>query len=168
MQTRISTIIERKGSTVHTIGRCCTVFDAILAMDTLNVGALLVTDETRLPEHEWNPDQPIGAEQIVGVITERDYLRMVALKGRQSRTTAIEEIMVTDLLVAAPDTRVEEALSVMTHARVRHLPVFDDGHLVGIVSMGDLVKAISREQEAVLQYMQDILSGVPAIIPRFH
>ncbi|MGE0431750.1 MAG: CBS domain-containing protein [Planctomycetota bacterium] len=167
MQTLVSSIISRKGADVYTIGSRGTVFDAIVAMDCLNIGALVVTDDDHaIPRADRKADAPYSAEQVIGIFTERDYLRKVALVGLP-RETPVADVMTTDLLIASTHTRVEEAMSLMTTARVRHLPVFEDGLMVGIISIGDLVKAISREQEAVVKYLQDVLTGIPAIMPRF-
>ena len=116
MQHRLSTILDEKSHDVLQIDGDATVFEAITAMVEANVGALLVTDK--------------GA--IVGIITERDYLRRVTLQGRTDKETAVREIMSSPLVVATPDTTVEECMAMMTDRRIRHIPVVHEGEVVGV------------------------------------
>ncbi len=143
MGARVSDLIAVKGSRVVSIGPDATVFEAIRTMVDHNVGALLVMAEDR----------------IVGIITERDYLRRVALEGRSSRTTAVREIMTRDVVVVTPDRDLEEAMAVMTERRVRHLPVLDGGRLAGVISIGDVVKHLSAARQAEIQYLRDYIDG---------
>lgn len=143
MGTRVSDLIAVKGSRVVSIGPDATVFEAIRTMVDHNVGALLVLEGAR----------------IVGIITERDYLRRVALEGRSSRTTAVREIMTRDVVVITPDRDLEEAMAVMTDRRVRHLPVLEGGRLAGILSIGDVVKHLSAARKAEIQYLNDYILG---------
>jgi CBS domain-containing protein len=108
-----------------------------------NAGCLLVTE----------------GEQIRGIITERDYLRGIALAGRTSKTTQVQEIMTSRIVVVHPGTSVEEAMAIMTDQRFRHLPVVDSGKLVGLVSIGDLVKQISQDRKFEIQYLTDYITG---------
>src|SRR5689334_14022418 len=117
-------LLAIKGRTIHTIDKSATVFEAISKMVTNNVGALVVK----------------AGSQPCGILTERDYLRKVALHGRASRTTFVEEIMSKELVCVALDTDIEGCMKLMTKNRIRHLPVFDGGTLVGVVSIGDVVK----------------------------
>lgn len=119
------------------------VFDAIQEMADKNVGALLVLEN----------------DQLVGIITERDYTRKVILKHRSSKETPVREIMDAQLECAAPGDSVDECLRIMTEKRIRHLPVMDNGELVGIVSIGDLVKWIISAQRAVVEHLESYIFG---------
>jgi CBS domain-containing protein len=142
MDTKIQSLLDRKGHEVYSIRADQTVFEAIAEMDALHVGGLIVKDGNR----------------VVGIITERDYLRKVILKGRSSKETAVDVIMTRKLVSVSPDDTVEDAMKLMTEERCRHLPVFKDGELVGIVSIGDLVKAIIAGQEFEIQVFKDYIS----------
>jgi CBS domain-containing protein len=98
-------------------------------------------------------------DKVVGIITERDYLRKVILKGRASKETAVATIMSTGLHTVAPSDTVSTALSIMTDKRCRHLPVFDSDQLVGIVSTGDLIKEIMSRQKFMIQLLKDYMSS---------
>ncbi|HWO13271.1 MAG TPA: CBS domain-containing protein, partial [Polyangiaceae bacterium] len=115
----VSQLLAIKGQVVHTIEATATVFDAIGKMVTRNVGALVVLD---------------GADPV-GVLTERDYLRKIALQGRSSRTTTVQEVMSERLICVGLDTEVEECMTLMTQKRIRHLPVIAEGRMCGIVSI---------------------------------
>jgi CBS domain-containing protein len=141
--SRVSEILAEKGGRVLTIEAGASVFEAVEEMVEANVGSLLVTDR--------------GA--IAGIVTERDYLRRVTLEGRTDRETAVGEIMSSPLVVVTPDTAVDECMAVMTDRRIRHLPVVEDGDVVGIVSIGDLVKFTSRRQSFEIQYLTDYISA---------
>ena len=142
---RVSDILRNKGRNVLQIEATETVFEAIKRMVESNVGSILVTD----------------GGQIVGIMTERDYLRKVALEGRASRETQVGEIMSSPLVYVTPQTTVEETMAVMTDRRIRHLPVVegDPEEVVGVVSIGDVVKFQSREQSFQIQYLTDYISG---------
>ena len=101
----------------------------------------------------------MNGEQVVGIITERDYLRKVILRGRSSKETDVEAIMTRNLVSITPDHTVDEAMRLMTEKRCRHLPVFKNGQLDGILSIGDLVKAIIESQEFEIQVLQDYISS---------
>jgi CBS domain-containing protein len=139
----IAHILATKGTQVHTIGPDDTVYDAVKKMVDLNSGSLLVTD----------------GNEIVGIITERDYLRKIALAGRTSKTTQVREVMTTQIVVVQPSTTLEEAMAIMTAKRIRHLPVVDRGNLGGMVSIGDLVKQISQDREVEVRYLTDYITG---------
>jgi len=133
----VSQLLVNKGPTVHTIDRMATVFDAITKMVERNVGALLVMDGLR----------------ACGILTERDYLRKVAVCGRSSRTTRVEEIMSSGLISVSPDTAIEECMDLMTRNRIRHLPVFEGSQLAGIVSIGDLVKSLAGDRLSQIEQL---------------
>jgi CBS domain-containing protein len=143
MDTKIQTLLDRKGHEVYSIQAKQTVYEAIAQMDAQNVGGLIVKD----------------CEEIVGIITERDYLRKVILRDRSSKKTSVETIMTRNLVSITPEHTVEEAMRLLTEKRCRHLPVFKDGQLDGILSIGDLVKAIITNQESEIHLLQDFISG---------
>lgn len=143
MDRPLSAILEEKSGDVLQIDGDATVFDAITKMVEANVGSLLVADEG----------------EIVGIITERDYLRRVTLQGRTEKETAVRDIMTSPLYVATPETLVDECMALMTDRRIRHVPVVDGGEVVGIVSIGDLVKFISKQQAFEIKYLTDYITG---------
>lgn len=138
----ISAILRDKGGEIHSISPNATVFDAIDNMATRNIGALLVMEGPRL----------------LGVVSERDYTRKVALKGKQSKSTPCSEIMAAAVPVTTEST-IEEAMRLMTEHRIRHLPVLEDGRVIGVVSIGDLINWIIQTQREVLNSMEDFISG---------
>lgn len=139
----VSQLLAIKGNTVHTIYRSATVFEAIDKMVAHNVGSLVVID---------------GAEPC-GMLTERDYLRKVALQGRSSRTTFVYEIMSPTLTAVDLDTDVEDCMALMTRERIRHLPVFEQGLLVGIVSIGDIVKHLASDRKLLIEQLTAYIQG---------
>ena len=143
MTRLVSSILERKGHDVHRIAPDATVFDAIGKMVQHNAGSLLVMD----------------GDRIVGILTERDYLRRVALEGRSSRTTPVREIMTLDIVYVSPRHSVEDCMAIMTERRIRHLPVLDEGRLVGIVSQGDLVKQLAADRQVEIDVLRDYIAG---------
>ena len=140
---RVSDILRGKGNEVLQIEATETVFDAIKRMVEANVGSILVTD----------------GGQIVGILTERDYLRKITLEGRTSRETQVGEIMSSPLVYVTPQTTIEECMAVMTDRRIRHLPVVEEDDVVGVVSIGDVVKYQSREQSFQIQYLTEYIGG---------
>lgn len=139
---RVKQILQGKGHDVWAIGPEASVFDAIAMMADKEVGALLVTE----------------ADKLVGVVTERDYARKVVLQGRSSKGTKIRDIMTSRIAYARPEQSVEECMSMMTEKRIRHLPVMDGDNLLGIISIGDLVKAIIEEQQQVIAHLEQYIS----------
>jgi len=139
----VKDVLEVKGTIVYDVWRSATVYQAIEKMVQCNVGALVVTDE----------GMPCG------ILTERDYLRRIALEGRTSKNTRVEEIMSPKLATVSPDTDLDECMEVMTDRRLRHLIVFDDDHIVGIVSIGDLVKWAVREREDEVRSLTNYIHG---------
>jgi CBS domain-containing protein len=120
-----------------------TVFDAIKLMSEKNIGALLV----------------MVGDKLVGIVSERDYTRKVALLGRVSRETPVSEIMTAEVISIDPSTSVETAMELITANHVRHLPVVEDGHVIGIVSIGDLVKRIISAQEVMIGQLENFVTG---------
>ena len=141
---QVSDILAAKGSTVLEIDAEATVFDAVSKMVDGNVGSLLVTQGGRL----------------VGIVTERDYLRRVAIVGRDERTTPVREVMSAPIVYTTPESSIEECMAVMTERRIRHLPVLTESReVMGVVSIGDLVKFQTREQSAQIKFLEEYISG---------
>ena len=141
--SKVSDILGDKSPKVLSIEASASVFEAVQEMVEANVGSLLVTD---------------GGD-IVGIVTERDYLRRVTLEGRTDKDTEVGEIMTAPLVVVTPDTDIDECMAIMTDRRIRHLPVVRDGDVVGVVSIGDLVKFKSRQQSFEIQYLTDYITA---------
>ena len=132
MSNQVRELLAQKGDEVTTIGPEATVLDAVRLMAERDIGSVAVVE----------------AERLVGVLTERHYARNVMLAGRRSDATAVREIMSSELFPITPDETVERCMALMTEHRIRHLPVLVDERLVGIVSIGDLVRSRLAEQEA--------------------
>lgn len=139
----VSQLLAIKGRVVHTIDKSATVFDAIGKMVSNNVGALVVMNES-VP---------------IGMLTERDYLRKIALQGRSSRTTLVKEIMSDRLFCVELDTDIEECMALMTEKRIRHLPVFAGEMLVGVVSIGDIVKHLASDRKMQIEQLTAYIQG---------
>ena len=141
----ISELLSHKGAAVWTISPDATVFDAIQMMADKNIGALLVTE----------------SDKLVGIISERDYTRKVVLKGKASKSTAVKEILSSQIIHVTPAHTVQECLRLMTDHHVRHLPVLDGEKVVGIISIGDLVNWIISAQHTTISQLQTYITGVP-------
>lgn len=141
--TTIQKLLDKKGSEILSVHPNETVFNAIKKMADNNVGSVVVVEGGRL----------------VGMFTERQYARNVILKGRASPTTPVREVMETEVVCARPGQTVEECMAVMTDQRVRHLPVLDHGELIGIVSIGDLVKSKIADQEFTIERLVEYVRG---------
>ena len=139
----VADILKAKGRDVWTVSSDSTVYDALQQMADKNVGALLV----------------IEGGQLVGVFSERDYARKVILHGKASKDTLVKEIMSTEVFWVRPDQTIAVCMELMTNKRVRHLPVLDQGRLVGVISIGDAVKAIISEQEFAIQQLEQYITG---------
>ena len=139
----IKQILDAKGYAVWFIHPQESVFAALQQMAEKEVGALVVLED----------------DAVVGIISERDYARKVALKGRSDRETAVRDIMTHDVIFVRLDQSIEECMSIVTERRIRHLPVLDNERLVGIISIGDLVKAIIAEQQFIIAQLEHYISG---------
>jgi len=137
-------ILKVKGTDVWCVDPDATVFDALQRMAEKEVGALVVTTE--------------GA-QVVGLISERDYARKVILHGRASPTTLVREIMTSHVVHTHLDQSIEECMALVTEKRIRHLPVMAEGELVGVISIGDLVKSIISDQQFIIEQLVRYISG---------
>jgi CBS domain-containing protein len=139
----ISAILGQKSRDIFSVSPEMTVHDAVAMMDEKNVGALLVME----------------GKKLVGMISERDYTRKVMLRGKKSADTKVSEIMSTKLTVTHPNEGVEECLRVMTDKRFRHLPVLEDDKVVGVISIGDLVKHVISCQSATIAHLESYIHG---------
>jgi len=139
----VEQILDAKGSDVWSITPDASVLEAIKLMAEKEVGALLV----------------MTGEKPVGIVSERDYARKVILKGRSSHETPIQDIMTTHVVCVSPDQSIEECMALMTEKRIRHLPVMDGERLRGMLSIGDLVKAVIAEQKLVIKELERYISG---------
>jgi CBS domain-containing protein len=142
----ISEILSQKGSNVWTVSPDTMVFDAIQLMADKNIGALLVTEHGKL----------------LGILSERDYTRKVALKGKSSKQTPVREIISGKVIAVSPSHTVEDCMRLMTDHRVRHLPVLSSDKIVGLVSIGDLVNWIISAQTTTIHQLQTYITGYPS------
>lgn len=142
----VKEILRTKGYDVWSTTPDATVFDALTEMAQKDVGALTVMENGRL----------------AGIISERDYARKVILQGKTSRTTLVHEIMSSPVIYVTPEQTVEECMTLLTGRRIRHLPVMENDQVVGIISIGDLVKAIITEQQFLIEQLESYINGVPA------
>ncbi len=140
---RVKEILDEKGHDVLQIEADETVFDAVKRMVEAGVGSLLVRE---------------GGE-VAGIFTERDYLRRMTLEGRDDKETPVREVMSSPLVVVTPQNTIDECMAMMTDRRIRHLPVVDDGDVVGIVSIGDIVKFKSKQQSFEIKYLTDYITA---------
>lgn len=139
----VGQLLQEKGQSVWKTAPSTPVFEALGEMAQRNVGALVVVD----------------GERIVGIFSERDYARKIILAGKSSKETPVEEIMTRKVVTVGRSTTVKECLELMTERRVRHLPVVEGDRLVGVVSIGDAVKSIIREQESLIEQLQTYITG---------
>ncbi len=140
---KVKEILELKGRNVWAIEPDASVYDAMRRMADKGIGALRV----------------IEGEQLRGIVSERDYARKVILQGRSSRTTQVSEIMTTRVAYAELDQDIEECMAIMTEKRIRHLPVIDAGRVIGVISIGDLVKSIIAEQKFIIEQLERYING---------
>ena len=145
MKTAAEILKSKPDHAVYTIAPTATVLDAVTLMARKGIGALLVMDH----------------EKIVGIVTERDYARKVILLGRASKETPVRVIMTSEVMYVRPGHTSEECMALMTENRVRHLPVMDDGKLIGLLSIGDLVKDIISEQRFTIEQLEHYIRGGP-------
>ena len=139
----VADILEAKGSHVHSVGPGETVYDALVRMNEHEVGALLVMEGPR----------------PVGIVSERDYTRKIAIQGRSSRDTPVREIMTAELFTVKPATTLAECMHIVTRHAVRHLPVLDDARVAGIISIGDLVSALLAQQAETIDRLNSFVGS---------
>lgn len=140
---KVKEILEVKGRDVWAIEPTASVYDAMRLMADKGVGALLVME----------------GDKLAGIISERDYARKVILQGRSSRTTQVAEIMTSRVAYAELNQNIEECMAVMTEKRIRHLPVIEADRVVGVISIGDLVKSIIAEQKFIIEQLERYING---------
>jgi CBS domain-containing protein len=140
---RVREILDDKGREVLKVDADASVFDAVKLMVDAGVGSVLVTEEGK----------------VAGIFTERDYLRRLTLEGRDDKGTSVRDVMSSPLVVVTPDTEIDECMAVMTDRRIRHLPVVEGGDVMGIVSIGDLVKFKSKQQSFEIRYLTDYITA---------
>lgn len=136
-------ILRNKGTKVHSVAPGQTVYEAIEEMDKLNIGALIVMEN----------------QNLKGIVSERDYRSKVILKGRTSKNTLVSDIMTTNIFYVDPCDTVESCMSVMTDKKIRHLPVMQKNDVIGIISIGDLVKAIITKQKIEISSLRQYIQG---------
>ncbi len=140
---KIQQILERKGTDIYSLRPDASVYEAIKMMADKHVGAVLV----------------LTGDVLVGILSERDYARKVILQGKASKQTPVSEIMSQPVHVITPDCTVDEAMSLMTEKRIRHLPVLEAERVTGVISIGDLVRSIIESQEATIQHLHGYITG---------
>lgn len=136
-------VLQSKGSSVVSVWPSASVLDAIKLMAEKGIGALVVLEGARL----------------AGIVTERDYARKVILKDKSSRNTPVSEIMTGNVITASPDDSVDHCMNTMTDRRIRHLPVVSGGKVVGMISIGDLVKAVIADQQEAIEQLEHYITG---------
>jgi CBS domain-containing protein len=143
MTLTVARLLSTKGHDLWSIAPDATVYDAIALMAEHGIGALLIMD----------------GEQLLGIVTERDYARKVILQDRSSRDTPVSTIMSKDIQTVRPDHSIEACMALMTEKRIRHLPVVQDGRVIGILSIGDLVKFIIADRETLIEQLEGYITG---------
>lgn len=143
MTTAADILKSKPNQAIFAIGPRASVYDALQLAADKGVGALLVMED----------------ERVIGIVTERDYARKVALLSRSYKNTAVSEIMTTAVMYVHPKQTNAECMALMTDKRIRHLPVMDEGKLLGLISIGDLVKDIISEQQFIIQQLQHYIAG---------
>jgi CBS domain-containing protein len=139
----VEKLLQIKGNQTWSLEPQATVYEALQLMSDKEVGAILVLEEGK----------------VVGIFTERDYARKLILKGKFSKDTAVRELMTQEVLYVDPHNTIDDCMVLMTNKRVRHLPVLDNGQLVGIVSLGDMVKHIISDQESTIAQLEKYITG---------
>ena len=137
-------ILQLKGHTIYTISPETSVYEALETLENKNLGALVVVEDDG---------------KLDGIFTERDYARKIILKGRSSKDTRVQDIMTDDPIFVTPDTKIEECMQLMTNKFIRHLPVLENDQLVGIISIGDLVKYIINQKDFIIQNLEHYITS---------
>ena len=139
----VKQLLQAKGRDIWSISPDASVYEALLLLADKDVGALLVLED----------------ENLKGILSERDYARKVILKGKSSRDTPVREIMTAKVFYVRPDQTIEDCMALMTDKHIRHLPVLEDNQVVGVISIGDVVKAIISEQEFIIAQLENYITG---------
>lgn len=140
---KVKDIVKSKGSAVYSVAPTVMVYEAIELMCTKNIGGLLITENGK----------------AIGIFTERDYARKLILKGKSSKDTPIKDLMTSKLITVSPEDSVEACMQLMTDKKIRHLPVIDNGALVGVISIGDVVRFLLREQQDIINHLEHYIAG---------
>ncbi len=140
----VENLLAQKNGQIWSITPDATVYEALVLMDQKNIGALLV----------------MQGDTLIGILSERDYARKIIIKGKSSKETLVREVMTTVVCYVDKKTNMDECLAIMSDKRIRHLPVMEDGRLIGLVSIGDVVKGIISEQEIVIDDLYKYINGV--------
>lgn len=140
---KVRDILRKKGAELFTVSPDASVLDALKLMSEKNIGGVLIMD----------------GQLLKGIFTERDYARKIVLKGKNSADIRIGEVMVTGLITVSSESTTSECMKLMTDRTIRHLPVVDEGKLVGLISIGDVVKAVIEEQQQVIQHLEQYIAG---------
>ncbi len=140
---KVRNILESKGSSIFSVEPSTIVYHAIEMMAQKNIGGLLICEGGKL----------------VGIFTERDYARKLILKGKSSKETPIGDLMTKNPFTVSPDSSIEECMQLMSNRRIRHLPVIDNGNLVGVISIGDVVRFIIEEQKSIIAHLESYIAG---------
>ena len=143
MSITVKQLLDKKGNEIHAVSPDATVFDAIKLMSERGVGALLVMQD----------------DQLTGVISERDYTRKVILKGRSSSSTTVQEIMTSNIITLAPDNNIDQCMALMNENQIRHLPIVENGRVMGVVTIMDVIKNILSEKEFIIEQMESYIAG---------
>lgn len=143
MSGKVRDILKAKGHAVFSVTPATTVYEAIEQMCERNIGGVLVMEN----------------EKLVGIFTERDYARKLILKGKSSKGTSISEIMTPNPITVSPDSTINECMEIMSGKRIRHLPVADGGKLVGMISIGDVVRKVIEDQRSTIEHLESYISG---------
>jgi len=141
--TTVAQVLHEKGNAIWSISPDATVYDALKLMAEKNVGALLVLDDSKL----------------VGILSERDYARKIILRGKTSKETLVREIMSVEVRYVRPENTLEECMALMTGKHIRHLPVLEGERLIGVISIGDVVRAVISEKEFLIQQLEHYITG---------
>jgi len=139
----VKQILKVKGDQVWTVSPTATVYDALALMAQKEIGALVVVE----------------GDQVVGILSERDYARKVVLEGKSSKDTPVSQIMTRRVIGVTAATTTQECMALMTKQRIRHLPVMEEGRLIGLISIGDVVKSIIEEQEYLIEHLENYIIG---------
>lgn len=134
----VKNLLQKKGNIIHSVSPDSSVYDALEVLENKNVGALVVVEDKKL----------------IGIFTERDYARKVVLKGRSSKETLISDIMTERPVFVTPENTIDECMQIMTDKSIRHLPVLDNGRVLGLVSIGDIVKFIIEEKNFIIENLE--------------
>ena len=139
----VRNLLQKKGTIVHSITPDSSVYDALEVLENKNLGALVVVQE----------------EELIGIFTERDYARKVVLKGRSSKDTCVGDIMTDRPVYVSPDNTIDDCMQIMTDKYIRHLPVLDNGRLLGVISIGDVVKYVIEEKNFIIENLEHYIVG---------